>query len=200
MNSSVSIANSPTQQVESLSEIASGLKFSDEGSLIAVNEEHRSKLTKQLKDLAQGVGPGARVIRWFFSTGSDRTIFPASDVKIADWVDNALLTNSNVTEEGVAVRAHNQDQFDYAKMLGSLVTEYEISQKRRTKSQLAALELLKAVAESSGMTQAELAKLLDIEQGTVSKIMSGARSITLDHAKRVARRFKMRPEAFLDLD
>jgi plasmid maintenance system antidote protein VapI len=50
------------------------------------------------------------------------------------------------------------------------------------------------------MTQAELAKLLDIEQGTVSKIMSGARSITLDHAKRLARRFKMRPESFLDLD
>jgi HTH-type transcriptional regulator / antitoxin HigA len=100
----------------------------------------------------------------------------------------------------IAVRAHNQDQFDYAKMLGNLVTEYEVSQKRRTKPQLAGLELLKAVTESSGMTQAELAKLLDIEQGTVSKIMSGARSITLDHAKRVARRFKMRPEAFLDLD
>jgi plasmid maintenance system antidote protein VapI len=100
----------------------------------------------------------------------------------------------------IAVRAHNQDQFDYAKMLGSLVTEYEVSQKRRTKPQLAGLELLKAVTESSGMTQAELAKLLDIEQGTVSKIMSGARSITLDHAKRLARRFKMRPETFLDLD
>jgi antitoxin component HigA of HigAB toxin-antitoxin module len=40
----------------------------------------------------------------------------------------------------------------------------------------------------------------DIEQGTVSKLMSGGRSITLDHAKRLARRFKMRPEAFLDLD
>jgi hypothetical protein len=36
--------------------------------------------------------------------------------------------------------------------------------------------------------------------GTVSKIMSGARSITVDHAKRLARRFKMRPGAFLDLD
>jgi hypothetical protein len=55
-------------------------------------------LTKQLKDLAQGLGPGARFIGWFFSMGSDRTIFPASDVRIADWVDNALLTNSNVTE------------------------------------------------------------------------------------------------------
>jgi antitoxin component HigA of HigAB toxin-antitoxin module len=100
----------------------------------------------------------------------------------------------------IAVRAHNQDQFDYAKMLGSLVTEYEVSQKRRTKLQFAGLELLKAVTDSSGMTQAELARVLAVEQGTVSKIMSGARSITLDHAKRLARRFKMRPEAFLDLD
>jgi antitoxin component HigA of HigAB toxin-antitoxin module len=100
----------------------------------------------------------------------------------------------------IAVRAHNQDQFDYAKMLGNLVTEYEVAQKRRTRAQLAGLELLKAVTESSGVTQAELAKVLDIEQGTVSKIMSGARSITVDHAKRLARRFKMRPEAFLDLD
>ena len=95
------MANSPTQQVESLSDIASGLEFSDEGSLVAVNEEHRSKLAKQLKDLAQGLGPSARFIRWFFSAGSDRTIFPASDVKIAEWVDNALLTNPNVTEEWV---------------------------------------------------------------------------------------------------
>src|SRR5271165_6696539 len=98
---SVSTANSPIQQVESLSAIASGLEFSAEGSLVAVDEEQRSKLTEQLKDLAQGLGPGARFIRWFFSTGSDRTIFPASDVKIAEWVDNALLTNSNVTEEWI---------------------------------------------------------------------------------------------------
>jgi WD40 repeat protein/serine/threonine protein kinase len=109
MGSSVSIANSPTQQVESLSEIASGLEFlachetvsSNEGSLVAVDEEHRSKLTKELKDLAQGVGPSARFIRWFFSTASDRTVFPASDVKVAEWVENTLLTNPNVTEEWV---------------------------------------------------------------------------------------------------
>jgi WD40 repeat protein len=98
---SVSMANSPIQQVESLSAIASGLEFSAEGSLVAVNEEQRSKLTKQLKDLAQGLSPGARFVRWFFSTGSDRTIFPASNVKTAEWVENALLTNSNVTEEWI---------------------------------------------------------------------------------------------------
>jgi hypothetical protein len=96
-----SMANLPSQQVESLSAIASGLEFSDEGSLVAVNEEQRSKLTKQLKDFAQSPGPDARFIRWFFSTGSDRTIFPASDVTIAEWVENALLTNSNLTEEWI---------------------------------------------------------------------------------------------------
>ena len=93
------MTSSPTQQIESFSVIASGLEFSDDGSLVAVNKEHRSELAKQLKDLAQGFGPGARFIRWFFSAGSDRTIFPASGVKITEWVDNALLTNPNVTEE-----------------------------------------------------------------------------------------------------
>jgi WD40 repeat protein len=101
MGSSVSIADSPERQVESLSIIASGLQFSDDGSPVEVKEERRSELTRQLKNSAQGFGPNARFLRWFFSTGSDRTIFPASDVKIAEWVDNALLTNPNVTEEWV---------------------------------------------------------------------------------------------------
>jgi hypothetical protein len=81
--------------------IASGLQFSDDGSPVEVKEESRSELTRQLKNSAQGPGPNARFLRWFFSTGSDRTIFPASDVKIAEWVDNGLLTNPNVTEEWV---------------------------------------------------------------------------------------------------
>ena len=98
---SASMTGSLTLPVESLSDIASGFHFSDEGSLVAVNEERRSQLTKQLKDLAQDLRPYARFIRWFFSTGGNRTIFPASDVKVAEWVNNALLTNPNLTEEWV---------------------------------------------------------------------------------------------------
>ncbi len=92
-------ADSPARQIESLSDIASGLQFSNDGSLVIVNEERRSQLTKQFRDLAQDLRPDARFIRWFFSAGPDRTIFPASDVKVADWVDNALLTNPNLTEQ-----------------------------------------------------------------------------------------------------
>ena len=94
----ISIAGSPAWQIESLSDIASGLQFSDDGSLVIVNEEPRSRLAKQFQDLAPNARPDVRFIRWFFSTGRDRTIFPASNVKVADWVDNALLTSPNLTE------------------------------------------------------------------------------------------------------
>jgi hypothetical protein len=93
-----SIAGSPARQVESLSDIASGLQFSNDGSLVMVDEERRSQLTKQFQGLAQGFRPDARFMRWFFSTGRDRTIFPASDAKVADWVNDALLTNPNLTD------------------------------------------------------------------------------------------------------
>jgi predicted NACHT family NTPase len=93
------IAASPARQVESLSDIASGLHFSNDGSLGIINEERRSQLTKQFQELAQDLRPNAHFIRWFLSTGRDRTIFPASGVKVAGWVDNALLTNPNLTEQ-----------------------------------------------------------------------------------------------------
>src|SRR5258708_20706806 len=77
----------------------------------------------------------------------------------------------------IAVRAHNRDQFDYAKMLGDLVTEYEVAQRRRVKSKLSGLELLRAVIESNGFTQAPLANVLGVAQETVLMIMTGVRSL-----------------------
>lgn len=103
---------------------------------------------------------------------------------IHDEAENAEMIR---VMDWIAVRAQNRDQFDYAKMLGDLVTEYEIAQHRRVKSKLSGLELLRAVIESSGLTPAELAKVLGVAQGTVSKIMTGARPITVDHAKRASR-------------
>jgi hypothetical protein len=86
-------------RIEALSDIASGFHFSDDGSLVAVNEERRSELRNQLKNSAQDLGLNTRFIRWFFSTARDRTIFPASGVKVSDWVNNSLLTNPNLTKE-----------------------------------------------------------------------------------------------------
>src|SRR6202011_803128 len=60
IESSVSVGGSTALQVASISDIVSGLRFSDDGALVAVNEELRSKLTKQLKDLAQDLRPNPR--------------------------------------------------------------------------------------------------------------------------------------------
>jgi WD40 repeat protein/serine/threonine protein kinase len=97
----VSMTNSAAFPVESLSAISSGLQFSSDGSLVALNEERRAELVKHLKDSTQDRHTGARFIRWFLSSASDRTVFPTSDIKVIEWVDNALLTNPNVTEEWV---------------------------------------------------------------------------------------------------
>ena len=99
IGSSISMTGSQRLQVETLSDIASGLQFSEDGSLVAVNEQRRSQLTNELKDLAQGPRSDARFLRWFFRTGGERTIFPASDVRVVEWIDNALLTNPSVTED-----------------------------------------------------------------------------------------------------
>jgi hypothetical protein len=93
------MTGSPPQEVASLSAIGSGLKFSDEGSLVAVDEASRSQLIRQLDASARDPRTNSRFLRWFFSVGTGRTIFPASDVKVVEWVDNALLTNSNMTEQ-----------------------------------------------------------------------------------------------------
>jgi WD40 repeat protein len=92
---------SPALEFESLSAIASGLQFSNDGSLVAVDEEPRSKLMKDLTQDLSSDTANARFIRWFFSSGGDRTIFPASDIKVIAWVEKALLTNPNVTEHWV---------------------------------------------------------------------------------------------------
>ena len=94
-----SIPGSVQSEIEPLSVIASGLKFSDDGSLVAEDMEHRSELTRQLKTSATAARPDSRFPGWFFSTGRARTIFPASDVTIVEWVDEALLTNPDVTEQ-----------------------------------------------------------------------------------------------------
>src|SRR5260221_359501 len=97
--SPISRPTTPPLPVETLSGIASGLQFSEDGSVVAVDEKRRLELTKELKDLAQGLRSDARFLRWFFSTEGDRTILPASDVRVVEWIDNALLTNPTVTED-----------------------------------------------------------------------------------------------------
>jgi hypothetical protein len=93
-----SMATSPSLQVEAISDVASGLHFSEDGSLRPLPDERRFQLASELKQLATLPGSSGKFIRWFFGTGDDQTTFPANETKISEWVNNALLTNPHVTE------------------------------------------------------------------------------------------------------
>jgi len=113
--------------------------------------------------------------------------------------DKVDFENAMQVMNWIAVRARTQDQYDYAGTLGDLVTAYEVAHGMRIDYDLTGLDLLKEIVKQSGITQAQLASIMGIEQGTVSKIMTGARNITVDHAKRIAKHFKVKAAALLEV-
>ncbi|MBV9674573.1 MAG: hypothetical protein JO076_17350, partial [Verrucomicrobia bacterium] len=98
-STSGSFEGSRALEPEALATFASNLEFSKDGSLVAVDEERRSQLKKQLMSLAADTRPNARFQAWFLKNGAAQTVFPAGTVRISEWVDNALLTNPTVNEE-----------------------------------------------------------------------------------------------------
>jgi antitoxin component HigA of HigAB toxin-antitoxin module len=104
--------------------------------------------------------------------------------KIVDWI---------------AVRAVNADQEDYAAVMGDMVNEYEaehLPQPGRS-SGLEALELL---MEENGVTARQLGQILGVNESMGSKILNGQRSITVPHAKKLAKAFGVPAAVFLDLE
>ena len=99
----------------------------------------------------------------------------------------------------IAVRAATKDQCDYAGTLADLVTAYEVAHGMRIDFELTGLELLKKIMKESGTSQDRLASIMGIKQATVAKIMMGARRITIDHAKRLAKHFKVPAAALLEV-
>jgi len=50
----------------------------------------------------------------------------------------------------------------------------------------------------NAMNSSDLARLLGIHVSMGSKILKGERSLTVDHIKKLATRFHVRPDVFLD--
>jgi antitoxin component HigA of HigAB toxin-antitoxin module len=104
--------------------------------------------------------------------------------KIVDWI---------------AVRAINADQEDYASVMGDMVNEYE-AEHRPQPERASGLEALELLMEEHGITARQLGEILGINESMGSKILNGQRSITVAHAKKLAKTFGVPATVFLDLD
>ena len=102
--------------------------------------------------------------------------------------------------DALAVRGEDDlddDEQDYLAVLSDLVEAYDDHHHVIPTDTRPPHEKLRALMDEHGMSQAELAELLDIVRSLASLILSGKRKITVTHAKKLGERFCLDPGSFL---
>jgi HTH-type transcriptional regulator / antitoxin HigA len=98
----------------------------------------------------------------------------------------------------LAVRVDNDDQEDYLALMSDLVFKYEQATLQPA-PKTSGRKMLKLLCQEHGINTRQLGDLLDVDQSIAARILSGERSITVEHAKKLGARFHMTPSFFLDL-
>ena len=86
----------------------------------------------------------------------------------------------------------------YMETLVQLVQAYEAVHHAIDISDLRGIDSLRHLLAENEMNASDLARLLGIHASMGSKILKGERSLTVDHVRKLAARFKVRPELFID--
>lgn len=91
----------------------------------------------------------------------------------------------------------DKDRQDYVDTLLLLIGRYEDEHHAIDVSHLSPADALRHLMGANDMKQADLVRLLKCGQGMASMIMSGERGVSKEHAKVLARRFKVDVSLFL---
>ncbi len=85
----------------------------------------------------------------------------------------------------------------YLETLVQLVQAYEAKQHAIDTADLSGIDALRHLLAENGMSASDLARLLGVHPSMGSKILKGKRSLTVGHLRKLAERFKVRPELFM---
>ena len=86
----------------------------------------------------------------------------------------------------------------YLETLVQLVRVYEAEHHAIDVSGISGIDSLKHLLAQNGMNASDLARLLGIHPSMGSKILKGERSLTVDHLRKLSKRFKVSPGLFMD--
>jgi HTH-type transcriptional regulator/antitoxin HigA len=86
----------------------------------------------------------------------------------------------------------------YLETLVQLVQAYEAEHYAIDTSDIRGIDSLRHLLAENGYSASDLARLLGVHVSMGSKILKGERSLTVDHLRKLAARFKVRPELFID--
>jgi HTH-type transcriptional regulator / antitoxin HigA len=112
--------------------------------------------------------------------------------------DQIELENATEVADWLSLRAKNDAQLDYLELLGDLLDEYEgtLIKAERPGD---ALETLRYLVDENQITTRKLGAILGLDHSVAARILTGERSITVEHAKKLGARFKVEPQLFLGL-
>ena len=85
----------------------------------------------------------------------------------------------------------------YLETLVQLVQAYETKHHAIDTSDLDGIDALRHLLADNDMNASDLARLLGVHPSMGSKILKGERSLTVEHLRKLADRFKVRPELFM---
>ena len=92
---------------------------------------------------------------------------------------------------------HTRGQASYLETLVQLVEAYEAKHHAMDTSDLRGIDLLRHLLAEHAMNASDLARLLGVHASMGSKILKGERSLTVEHLRKLAERFRVRPELFM---
>ena len=103
-----------------------------------------------------------------------------------------------VIDRLMAVAKLTKGQALYLETLVQLVQAYEAERHAIDTTGLTGLDSLKHLLEENQMNASDLARLLGLHSSLGAKVLQGERSLTVDHIRKLAERFKVSPGLFLD--
>jgi HTH-type transcriptional regulator/antitoxin HigA len=132
---------------------------------------------------------GAKLVRTF--EGLVRLMAPQAILDEAHY-ENTVEMIDRLMAAGRLTRGQEL----YLETLVQLVQAYEAA--HHPVEPRAGIAGLKHLLEENGMNASDLARILGVHPSMGSKILNRERSLTVDHLKALATRFKVRPETFMD--
>ena len=113
-------------------------------------------------------------------------------------MDNVHYENTvEVIDHLMATGKLSKGQELYLETLVQLVQAYEAKHHAIDTTDLSGIDALRQLLADSDMNASDLARLLGVHPSMGSKILKGERSLTVEHLRKLADRFKVRPELFM---
>jgi HTH-type transcriptional regulator/antitoxin HigA len=113
-------------------------------------------------------------------------------------VDDVHYENTTeMIDRLMAAGALAKGQELYLETLVQLVQAYEAKRHAIDTAGLGGIDALRHLLVDHEMNASDLARLLGVHPSMGSKILKGERALTVEHLRKLAARFKVRPELFM---